>query len=142
MTVAGIAKYELFNPLVDCSVIHGSFLPNGSGAVAATYGAIGWSVARTGVGVFRVTITRRFYGVPAGPIAWKTSDETNFVYLRVSNVTMPTASANGYFDITHLASTDPSTTNYVAADITASGVLRRINFMMTVANTSAIGDGI
>lgn len=42
-------------------VISGSFAPNGSSAVAATScSGLGWSVARSGVGVFTVTFSDKF----------------------------------------------------------------------------------
>lgn len=145
MSQVGISKNKLRTPGRDYLTIAGAWVPNGSTALTNTPGTdlfgVGFTVSRTGTGVFRVTITRKFTQVVSLTVT-KTTNETNFADLRVSSVTLPTGSADGYFDVTHLASTDPSTTNYAAADITASGVLRRINFNMVVALGDFPGNGV
>jgi hypothetical protein len=48
-------------------IICGSFAPNGAGAVdAASNKGIGWSVARTGVGAFTVTLEDKWIAVLSG----------------------------------------------------------------------------
>jgi hypothetical protein len=145
MTQAGIAKNDLFTPGRDYLVLAGSFVPNGTTQLANTRGVdvfgMGFTVARTGVGVYRVTITRAFSNVVSLTVN-KTTNETNFCDLRVSAVTPPSGNADGFFDVTHLASADVSATNYAAADITASGILRRINFCAVLALGDFPGNGV
>jgi hypothetical protein len=140
MTKAAIANYDLKTAGVKHVLVAGSFLPNGSSAVATTYG-VGFTVARTGTGVFRVTLTRPFKGF-VSVIAGITIDDTNAHELPIKSETVPTATANGYFDITHLTSSDVSTINLAAADITASGALRRINFIAVLAESKVPGAGV
>lgn len=140
MTQAGLATYDLKTPGVKYVDVVGSFLPNGSSAVATKYGT-GFTVARTGVGVFRVTLTRPFAWFVA-VVAGITIDDVDAHQLPTSALTVPTASANGFFDITHLTAADVSTTDLAAADITASGVLRRIHFRATVAESDVPGAGV
>jgi hypothetical protein len=141
MTQSGTAGYSPVVPQNKVTVLAGSFLPNGSSAVETTYGAVGWSVARTGTGVFRVTITRpfaAFVSVTTGLAI----DDVNSHELPASALTVPTSSANGYFDITHLTSADVSATDLAAADITASGALRRISFIAVLADSDVPGNGV
>jgi hypothetical protein len=141
MTQAGTASYDAKVPQSKLVCVAGSFLPNGTDAVATTYGKVGWTVARTGVGVFRVTITRPFAGF-VSVIAGITIDDVNAHELPISAETVPTASANGYFDITHITAADVSSTDLAAADITASGALRRINFIAWLAESDVPGNGV
>lgn len=145
MTQSGISQHDLTTSGRNHIVIAGSFVPNGTTQLTSTKGTdvfgMGFTVSRTGVGVFRVTFTRPFTQV-VSLVVTKTTNETNFADLRVSAVTLPTATADGYFDVTHLASADPSATNYAAADITASGLLRRINFTAVLALGDFPGNGV
>lgn len=141
MTQAGTAGYAPKVPQNKVSIVAGSFLPNGASAVATTYGAVGWSVARTGTGVFRVTITRPFAAFVSVQTSI-TTDDVNSHELPTSALTVPTGSANGYFDITHITSADVSSTDLAAADISASGALRRIHFIAVLADSDVPGNGV
>lgn len=135
MTQAGTASYEAKVPQSKAVVVAGSFLPNGSSAVATTYGAVGWTVARTGAGVFRVTFTRKFAAFIAVTLGLTIDATTADQQLISSALTAPTASADGYFDITYRLAA-------VATDITASGVLRRISFIAVLAESDVPGNGV
>lgn len=141
MAQAGTAGFALKVPQNKVVEVSGSFLPNGSGAVSTTYGAVGWTVARTGTGVFRVTITRpfaAFVSVDAGV----SIDDADPHQVIPSALTVPTSSANGYFDLTHITSSDTTAAHPAAADITASGALRRIHFRALVAESDVPGNGV
>lgn len=133
MAQAGTGGYPLKTPAVKHIQIEGSFQPNGSGAVTLARG-VGFTVARAGVGVFTVTITRPFAQFVTA-FADKSSDETAASQVRCGGFTLPTASANGSFTITHLVAA-------AAADVTASGALRRINFECTLAESDCPGNGV
>jgi len=140
MTMAGLSKYDLQTPGVKHVQVAGSFVPNGTGAIAATIGT-GFSVARTGVGVFRVTFTVPFYNVVSLCVGFTTDDTTDH-YLRVASPVLPTGGANGYFDVTHLVAADVSAARWAAADITASGVLRKLHFQAVLAESDVPGAGV
>ena len=134
MTLANQQKFELYTPHAKSLRVCGSFLPNGSSAVATTYGAVGWTVARTGAGVFRVTFTFPFNNFICVTLGLTTDQTTADQQLHASALTVPTSSANGYFDITYRLAA-------VATDITASGALRRINFDTVLALSDIPGNG-
>ncbi len=135
MTLANQQKFELYTPHAKSLRVAGSFLPNGSSAITTTYGAVGWRVARTGVGVFRVTFTfpfAAFISVTTGLTIDATTADQQLI---TSALTAPTSSADGFFDITYRLGT-------TATDITASGVLRRINFDAVIALSDVPGNGV
>lgn len=135
MTLANQQKYELLTTHSRSVRVCGSFLPNGASAVSTTYGAVGWTVARTGTGVFRVTMTFPFAAFISVTLGLTIDATTADQQLISSALTVPTSSANGYFDITYrLGAT--------ATDITASGVLRRINFDAVLALSDVPGNGV
>jgi len=135
MTQAGTANFEARVPHNKSVIVSGSFLPNGSSAVATTYGAIGWTVARQSAGVFRITFTRQFNNFISVVVGLTTDQTTADQQLHVGNYTLPTATANGYFDITYRLAA-------VATDITASAALRRINFVAVLAESDVPGNGV
>lgn len=135
MTQAGTANYQAKTPFPKQITMSGSFLPNGSSAVATTYGAVGWTVARQSAGVFRVTFTRQFAQFISVVLGLTTDTTTADQQLIASAYTLPTASANGYFEITYRLAA-------VATDITASAALRRINFVAELAESDVPGNGV
>jgi hypothetical protein len=130
----------LRTPAVKTVQIDGSFLPNGSSAVSTTYG-FGFSVARTDVGVFRVTLDQPFTQF-VRVFADISIDDVNAHDVIPSGLTVPTGSTRGYFDLTHVTAADVSTTDLAAADITASGALRRIHFSVVIAQGDIPGNGV
>jgi hypothetical protein len=120
--------------------VDGSFLPNGSSAVSTKYG-FDFTVARTDVGVFRVTLDQPFSAF-VRVFAGVSIDDTNAHDVIPSALTVPTSTANGYFDLTHVTSADVSGTDLAAADITASGTLRRIHFSAVLALGDFPGNGV
>lgn len=144
MSVAAVAGYELKSPGVKHVQVAGSFVPNGTTQLTNTKGTdvfgMGFSVSRTGVGVFRVTFQRKFFAF-ISVVVGLTTDDTTDHYLRVANLTLPTSSADGYFDITHLNAADISAARWAADDITASALLRRIHFQVVVAESDVPGAG-
>lgn len=147
MTQAGTAGYSPKVPQNKVSIVSGSFLPNGSSAVATTYGAVGWTVARTGTGVFRVTITRPFAAFVSVDAGLTIDDALNHECIP-SALTVPTASANGYFDITHVTGNAATAETYAVtvrlADIsTASSVYVAVPLAGTITKIySALGAAI
>lgn len=149
MTMAAIANYGLTTPGVRNVQVAGSFVPNNTTQLVNAKGTdvfgTGFSVSRTGVGVFRVTITRPFAEV-VSLVVGLTTDDTADHYIRVASPVKPVSTAgvltNGYFDITHLSSADASVTRWAAADITASALLRRIHFCLVVAESDVPGGGV
>jgi hypothetical protein len=135
MAQAGTAKYEAKTPHPMSVFVSGSFLPNGASAVATTYGANHWTVARQSAGVFRVTFSRKVAQFISVVVGLTTDQTTADQQLHVGNYTLPTASADGYFDITYRLAA-------VATDITASAALRRINFIAELAESDVPGNGV
>ncbi len=79
----------------------GRFAPAGTGA--PTYPDTdhpGWSVARTGVGAYRVTFDRRYAHVICVLISTQMAAGNDSSYQLVS-ITQPTATALGFFDVRH-----------------------------------------
>lgn len=135
MTLANQQQYEHRTTHAKSLRVSGSFLPNGSSAVSTTYGAVGWSVARQSAGVFRVTLTFPFAQFISVTLGLTTDAGTADQQLLAGAYTLPTSTANGYFEITHrLGAT--------ATDITASGTLRRINFDAVLALSDVAGNGV
>ncbi len=80
----------------------GRFAPAGTGA--PTYPDVahpGWSVARTGVGAYRVTLDRRYAHVIAVVIGAPHHVAGNDSEYQLVSITQPTATALGYFDVRH-----------------------------------------
>jgi hypothetical protein len=145
MTIAGVSKYELCTPGARHFQVSGSFVPNGTTQLTNTKGTdvfgMGFSIARQGVGVFRITFTVPFANVVSF-VAGLSTDDTVDHYIRVASPVLPTSSANGYIDITHLSAADISAARWAAADITASGVLRKIHFQAVLAESDVPGAGV
>lgn len=135
MTLANQQKFEHLTTHAKSLRVSGSFLPNGSSAVATTYGAVGWTVARQSAGVFRITFTFPFANVISVGCGLTTDQTTADQQLHAGNINLPTSSANGYFDLTYRIAA-------VATDITASGTLRRINFDAVLALSDIPGNGV
>ena len=133
MTQQGTQGYILTTPGVRHTQISGSFQPNGTGALTNVYG-IGFSVVRTSAGVYTVTLTRPFANIVSA-CANKTTDEVTNHNIVFGAITLPTGTTNGSFTLTHLVSG-------TAADITASGALRRVNFQVVLANGKVPGSGV
>lgn len=119
-------------------VVAGSFIPNGSSAIATKYG-FGYSVSRTGVGVYRVTIDAPFSNfvsiVATGQFASSEADGHQFLIGDIS-ITSKT------FVIKHVSSTDVSSTDLAAADISTSGTANKVNFICVVAQSDVPGAGV
>lgn len=145
MTIAGVSKYDLKTPGVKHFQVSGSFVPNGTTQLTNTRGTdvfgTGFSVSRTGVGVFRITFTLPFSNVISF-VPGISTDDTVDHYIRVAAPVLPTSTANGYVDITHLSAADISAARWAAADITASGVLRKIHFQAVLAESDVPGAGV
>lgn len=120
-------------------LITGSFFPDGTNAPNIL--GMGFEVAHAGTGLWTVTIEIPFNNF-VSLWAFKSTDETNNYLLNALALTVPTSTARGSFQILHKASADVSTTNYAAADITASGLLRRIHFGVELALADVPGNGV
>lgn len=119
-------------------VIRGSFIPNGSGAVGTVYGA-GFTVSRTGVGTFLVTLDDPFADfLKVSANVQVASADTTVRDVRIGDISI----TNKTFVIKHLASADTTTTHPVAADISTSGTANKIHFECVVITEDIPGSGI
>jgi hypothetical protein len=118
--------------------IHGSFIPNGSSAIATTYG-VGFSVAWTSTGVWTVTLEEGFADFLNIQLTgqWATAD-TRDHFLRVGGISV----ANKTFAIVHRDSADASATAPALANIATSGTANKIHFVVTVAQQDVPGAGV
>lgn len=146
MTQKNMEKRRVGTPHVSMVTIEGAFAPNGSSAISTTPGSGHWGqgfvVTRTGVGTYRVTITRPFAAVYFAHAQLMTADAVTVSHdVAPSAVVLPTSSANGYVDFVHKTSADLSATNWAAADINAA-VTSRIFFSISVAESDVPGNGV
>lgn len=118
-------KYCTKSPQRELVCVAGSFAPNGSSAVAATSNrGKGFTVARTDVGVFTVTITAEHFHQLQSAVATLQLATADDKYALVGTYTAPTATANAtlvinVWDVSGAALSD------VAADAN-----NRINFAL------------
>lgn len=123
---------------VQHQIIAGSFIPNGSSAIATTYG-VGFTVARTGTGEYTVTLSEPFANYVSIQVTGQfASSNTDLHQFLVGDISV----TNRTFEIQHLSSTDVSTTDIAAADISTSTTANKINFLVVVARTDIIGAGV
>lgn len=119
-------------------LIAGSFIPNNASDPATTYGT-GFTVTRTGTGVWKVTLSEAFADfvsiVVTGQYASAEADAHQFL---VGDISI----TNKTFEIKHVGSADVSGTDLAAADITASTTARKVNFMCVVAQMDIPGAGV
>lgn len=119
-------------------IIAGSFIPNGSSTISTKYG-YGFSVAYTATGTYTVTLDAPFSNyvsiVVTGQFATSEADSHQFL-VGTCSVT------NKTFVIKHVTSTDVSTTDLAAADISTSGTANKINFICIVAQSDIPGAGV
>ena len=119
-------------------IVAGSFIPNGTGAITSLFGA-GFTVARQGVGVYRVTLNDPFSDFVAVGVTGKFASNEAAKH----SFTAGDQSITGkWFEVVHQSSADVSGTNFAAADITASGVVNKVNFVAVVARSDVIGAGV
>ncbi len=118
--------------------IDGSFIPNGSSAIATKYG-YGFSVAYKSTGVWTVTLDdvfKDFISLGAwGQFATSESDAHQYL---IGDISIP----NRTFDIKHVGSTDVSGTDLAAANISTSGTANKVNFRAVVALARVPGAGV
>lgn len=118
--------------------IHGSFIPNGSDPIATQYG-VGYSVARVGAGVYRVTLEEGFADfVSITPGIQVATADTQARLVRIGDQSV----ANKTFEIVHIAGAAVQTNHPVAADISTSGVANKIHFRCVVAKQDVPGAGV
>ena len=117
--------------------IRGSFTPSGAGLSVAT-GAIrgtGFSVAYVSTGLFRLTLDENFMQLIEGQCSYQgATADTSPVTVTLGDVVV----ANRTVDIQVWVETAGS---LAKADITASGIARRINFDLTVGINDYVGTG-
>jgi hypothetical protein len=119
-------------------IIAGSFIPNGTGLITSLFG-VGFTVTRQGVGTYRVTLNDPFSDfVAVGATGKFASNEATKHSFAVGDQSI----TGKWFEIVHQASADVSGTNLAAADITASGVVNKVNFIAVVARSDVIGAGV
>lgn len=118
--------YDVMTVARDRVVIAGSFAPAGTGAVTDVKG-VGFSVARSGVGVFTITFDRTYpdleCAIVSTQLATPTGDVTNVGDYSAANGTL----VLDHWDISGGA----------AADI-AANANNRINFLCVFKNTSGL----
>lgn len=108
--------------------IDGGFVPNGTGAIATTYG-VGFTVARSAAGIYLVTLDEgfaKFLGASLTPMVESSLAHDGALSLGAVSV------ANKTFEIVNRVAGTKT-------DISASGVLRVIWFNVRVARNDIPG---
>lgn len=127
-----------FNPLAalgrEYKVIAGSFLPNGSSAISASYTGVGFSVARTDVGLYTVTLQDAYQGMVAAVLQKALATPTGVGRLELGAVDVVTAKT---IVIAHFA--DDGTSGVPAAADIAANAANRVHFLFILANSSVNG---
>ena len=116
---------QALNPSV--KIIAGSFLPNGSSAVAsATTTGQGYSVVRTNTGLFTITLTDKYNSLISGQVSL------------ALNAVAQTVVQFGAIDVSSAKTiTINAVTSGSAADI-ASNANNRIHFLLILSNTNVL----
>ena len=135
------AVFKKFNKLPyassNCLDNGGMFVPNGSSDPTTVRGSF-FTVTHVSTGVWRVTLSypvQHFESiVVTGQFATADTDTHLF---RVGDV----STSGHYFEVVHMSSSATNTTTPVAADITASGTARRINFRVVTIASAVPGSG-
>jgi hypothetical protein len=115
--------------------IKGAFTPNGA-AVSTASGAttgVGFTPSYVSTGIYRLTLDDAFLGLVSAPslVYQQISSGTDLVHVQIGDVSV----ANKTIDIiTYVAA--------AKANITASGILRRIHFELHLALVDVPGSGI
>lgn len=133
-----LKQRNVTSPGVNHVLIAGSFIPNGSGAIATQYGR-GFSVTRTSTGLYKVTLSQSFANfvsiVVTGQFA---SNITATHVFTVGGISI----ANKTFEILHLEAADTGADEPKVADISTSTTVNKINFMCVVALSDIPGAGV
>lgn len=103
-------------------LINGHFSPNGTGAVTAPIG-LGWTVARTGVGVFTITLEDAYKEFESGQAQVQLDPAAD------------TFAQLGAYDATARTLVLRTLTGGAAADI-ASGANNTVQFQLVMKNTA------
>ena len=116
---------QALNPQM--KIIAGSFLPNGSSAVAsATTTGQGYTVARTSTGLFTITLTDKYNSLLSGQVSL------------ALNAVAQTVVQFGAIDVSSAKTiTINAVTSGSAADI-ASNANNRIHFLLILSNTNVV----
>lgn len=123
MTTSVVTGYDLQSYTPGLRVISGSFAPNGSSALVATATkGVGFTVSRSGVGTFLVTLTAPIVDVVSQLVGRTENTAGTFL---VSSTAYSTSART--FTITAVTPSAQST----AADV-AANANNRINFTLTV----------
>jgi hypothetical protein len=130
--------HKLTSPGIGYCVVAGSFIPAGTGAIVTKFGT-GFSVARTGVGRYRVTLDQPFADFVSLVVGAQFASANNDGH----QVTPGDISiVNRTFEIQHLSSTDVSATDIAAADIATSGTANKVHFIAVIALSDVPGAGV
>lgn len=127
-----------FNPLQalgrEYKIIAGSFLPNGSGTISSSYTGVGFSVARTDVGLYTVTLEDAYVALVSSWLTKALGTPTGVGRLELGAVDVVTAKT---IVIAHFA--DDGTSGVPAAADIAANAANRVHFGFILANSTVNG---
>jgi hypothetical protein len=121
--MADLDFYSVLTRQRECRIISGSFAPAGTGAITDTRG-VGFTAARTGVGVYEVTLEDEF---PQAIIILASVQRSAAADGDVKVIGADAVSTTKKFTLTHMAAG-------VATEIAANAA-NRIHFMVVLRDT-------